>query len=72
MNTETTVPRRTDRLLTVDEVAATLKLSRRSVWRLRAAGELPAVQFGGSTRFRLSDVEIIIDARIEVRPKPVS
>ncbi|MFG0313129.1 MAG: helix-turn-helix domain-containing protein [Phycisphaerales bacterium] len=49
-----------DRLLKAADVARRLAISTRLVWRFRAEGKLPAVQIGGATRFRLSDVERFI------------
>ncbi len=44
-------------LLRARELAALLAISIRTVWRLTAAGDLPApVRFGGTTRWRHSDV----------------
>lgn len=51
----------TDRLLKSVDVAARLGISQRLVWRLRAMGKLPAVQIGRTTRFRLSDVQRLIE-----------
>jgi excisionase family DNA binding protein len=40
-------------LLTVHELAAILKLSHRSIWRLVRSGQLPApIHLGASTRWR--------------------
>lgn len=45
-------------LLSADELAAMLSISKRSLWRLRSAGQLPRpVQLGGSTRWRRIEVE---------------
>lgn len=40
------------RLLTAEEVAAALQLSRAGVYALARRGELPAVRIGASVRFR--------------------
>lgn len=50
----------TDRLLKASEAAELLSVSVRSVWSLRSCGDLPAIQIGRATRFRLTDVERII------------
>ena len=44
-------------VMTTEEAAAYLRVSRATVYRLARAGELPAVQIGGRWRFRrdLSD-----------------
>ena len=45
-------------LLNASEVAATLGVSQRSVWRLSATGEIPPpVRIGRSVRWRRSTVE---------------
>lgn len=49
-----------DRLLSVDQVAEVMKLSVRSIWKLRSIGALEAVSILGRTRFRASDVQRII------------
>ncbi len=44
-------------ILTSNELARMLKISMRSLWRLRSAGLLPApIQLGGSIRWRANDV----------------
>jgi len=49
-------------LLDVADTARVLSISERSVWRLRAKGELPAVKVAGSiVRFRRADVEKYVD-----------
>ena len=44
------------RLWTVSEVAEFLSRSKRSVYQLAAAGELPALRFGGHLRFDPADI----------------
>ncbi len=46
-----------DEILTIDEVAAYLKASKRTVYRLTASGKLPAFKLGGTWRFRQSDLK---------------
>jgi len=47
------------RLIDAKTLAEILSVSPRTVWRLRAAGKLPqAVTFGGSVRWRLSDIAL--------------
>jgi excisionase family DNA binding protein len=48
-------------LLTVAEVAASLAVSTRTVWRLVAAGKLTKILVASSVRFRLDDVLQLID-----------
>lgn len=51
------------RLITADELAAILGLSKRSVWRLVANGEIPEpLRVGGSTRWPLDEIEAWLDA----------
>jgi excisionase family DNA binding protein len=38
-------------MMTVDQVAAWLRLSKSSVYRLAAEGQIPSVKVGGSLRF---------------------
>lgn len=50
------------RLLTADELAEMLKVSTRTLWRLLSKGALPEpVRLGGSTRWRLHEVQQWID-----------
>ncbi len=56
-----------DRLLKVKEVAETLQVCTRLVWKLRARGILPAVKFGRATCFRMSDVQKLVREGV---PKP--
>lgn len=53
-----------ERLLSVDEVAARVGISRRTVWRLRDAGVLPpSVKLGGRLcRWRAADIDRWIQA----------
>jgi len=46
-----------DRLLTVVEVAATMRGSNMTVYRLIKGGELPAIRVGKNYRIRESDVD---------------
>ncbi len=45
-----------DRLLTVGEVAATMRVSNMTVYRLIKAGQLAAIRVGKNYRIRESDV----------------
>ncbi|MGU5805499.1 methylation-associated defense system helix-turn-helix domain-containing protein MAD1 [Aeromonas veronii] len=51
-------------ILTIDEVAAYLKASKRTVYRLAASGKLPAFKLGGTWRFRRGDLDQWIANRI--------
>lgn len=45
-------------LISADQLASRMQISTRSVWRLLSRGEIIApVRFGGTTRWRLSQVE---------------
>ncbi len=45
-------------LLSAEKLAKKLDISVRTLWRLRAAGKLPApVRLGGSVRWRPADIE---------------
>jgi excisionase family DNA binding protein len=45
-------------LITADQLAKWLQVSKRSLWRLRSAGEIPEpMRLGGAVRWRLTDVE---------------
>ncbi len=50
-------------LLSADRVAELLDISTRTLWRLRATGQLPApVRIGGSVRWRMDVVQAWITA----------
>lgn len=49
-------------LISADELSKMLRISKRTLWRLLSAGRLPRpVRFGGSVRWRLSDVKSWIE-----------
>lgn len=51
------------RMITIDELATILGMSKRTVWRLLAAEEIPEpIRLGGSTRWPLAEVESWIAA----------
>lgn len=52
-----------DRLMTVAEVAATMRVSNMTVYRLIKAGDLAALRVGKNYRVRESDVEMYLAAR---------
>lgn len=54
-------------LLTVRDVAETLAVSVRQVWKLVALGELPVVRVGRCARFDPRDVQAWIERRKEAR-----
>lgn len=51
------------RFLTVGEVAATLRVSTMTVYRLINAGQLPAVRIGRSFRVREGELDRYLDER---------
>lgn len=53
----------TGALLTVSEVASTMRVSNMTVYRLIKRGELAAVRVGKSYRIRETDLERFLDAR---------
>ena len=52
-------------ILTLEEVAAYLKASKRTVYRLAQEGKIPAFKLGGSWRFRRAELDRWIAASIE-------
>ena len=54
-----------DEILTIDEVAVYLKAGRRTVYRLAANGQIPAFKLGGTWRFRRTELDRWIAARID-------
>ena len=50
-------PLSADRLLTVSEVAATMRVSNMTIYRMIKSGELPALRVGKNYRVRQSDLE---------------
>lgn len=55
-------------LLTVNDVLSALAVSRATLYRLVAAGELPLLKLGRATRFRTEDVRAYVDRRLEAGP----
>ncbi len=55
----------TDEILTIDEVAAYLKLAKKTAYRLASEGKLPGFKVGGSWRFKRADLERWIDKQAE-------
>ncbi len=51
------MPESKDEILTLDEVAGYLKVGKRTVYRLAAAGKIPAFKLGGIWRFRRADLD---------------
>lgn len=57
---------KTTRFSTTDEVAATLRVSKRTVLRMVAAGELPAIKFGQTVRVPTQEVWNFIASHVVV------
>ncbi|MDK6079905.1 helix-turn-helix domain-containing protein [Massilia varians] len=57
-----------DAILTLDELAAYLKVGKRRLYRLAAQAEIPAFKVGGTWRFRRND----IDRWIAERSRPAT
>ena len=53
----------TGRLFTVAEVAAAMRVSNMTVYRLIKTGELPAVRVGKNYRLRETDLERFLEER---------
>ncbi len=51
----------TDQILTLKEVAAYLKLTDKTAYRLASEGKLPGFKVGGSWRFKRADLEAWIE-----------
>lgn len=47
----------TGKIFTLDDVAAYLKVGKRTVYRLAAAKKIPAFKVGGTWRFSRSDID---------------
>lgn len=60
-----------DELLTVAEVAETLRVSTMTVYRLVRSGEIPAVRVGRNYRIRRSDLDAYLEQQV-VSPEDVS
>jgi len=53
----------TGEIFTLDDVAAYLKVGKRTVYRLAAAKKIPAFKVGGTWRFRKADIDRWIAAQ---------
>lgn len=63
-----------DALMTIEEVASYLRLSKDTVYRMAQAGKIPASKVGQQWRFRREDVDAWLEQNKnivrEVRPDP--
>lgn len=55
----------TGEIFTLDEVAAYLKVGKRTVYRLAAAKKIPAFKVGGTWRFRRREIDQWITEQTE-------
>ena len=55
-------------LLKYDEAAAALAVSKSTIYRMVMAGEITAVNLGGSIRIRMSDLERLVAELPEKKP----
>jgi excisionase family DNA binding protein len=53
-----------DEILTIDEVATSLKAGKRTVYRLASSGKIPAFKLGGTWRLRRAELDQWIASRI--------
>lgn len=51
-------------ILTLDDVAAYLKVGKRTVYRLAAAKKIPAFKVGGAWRFTRTDIDMWIKQQL--------
>lgn len=51
-------------ILTLDEVAAYLKIGKKTAYRLAQHGRLPGFKLGGSWRFRRTELDLWIATQI--------
>ncbi len=54
-----------DEILTIEEVAAYLKLKPQTIYRWAHTGKIPGAKLGKEWRFRRSSIEAWIDQRID-------
>ncbi len=57
-----------ENLMTLQEVADYLRLSRDTVYRLASSGRLPASKVGSQWRFRKADVDLWLDRNRNTEP----
>lgn len=56
-------------ILTIRDVAAYLKLTERTIYRLAAAKKIPAFKVGGTWRFSRTDIDVWIKNQSMVAPR---
>lgn len=57
-------------ILTLDEMAAYLKIGKRTLYGLAAKGEIPAFKVGGVWRFRRGEREARLISGLPIKRKP--
>ena len=57
-------------VLTVKEVAESLKLTTKTVYKLISSGELKSVHVGGSLRIRQEDLDSLLEVKSNKNGKP--
>jgi excisionase family DNA binding protein len=62
--TDRKMSERLEDIFTIDEVAAYLKASKRTVYRLATTNQIPAFKLGGTWRFRRAELDKWIADRI--------
>lgn len=68
-----TIPDRLPQMITVNELATTLGMSKRTIWRLLASGRIPEpVRVGGGTRWRLDVIRNWIDQGCPIKGNPAN
>ena len=55
------------KVLTVDEVASLLKLTRVTIYRMAKAGDIPALKVGKVWRFPEAEIEAWLSEKIRVK-----
>jgi excisionase family DNA binding protein len=60
-----TAPPRSDSILTANEVAKILRISKAKAYQMIQRGEIPAVQFDRTTRVRQQDLEEFIREHVK-------
>ena len=60
------------RLLSVDEVAKTLGISKADIWRIIQRKEIPVVAIGGRRLFRSTDVATFVEQNVREAATSIS
>jgi len=57
-------------IMTLKEVAAYLKITEKTAYRLTAEGKIPGFKVGGAWRFKRGEIESWIDVQLNRRDAP--